>query len=277
MLEICGLQSNKKKADSTWYDDTLPDMASKVLDEKSNWGDFEGIFVDEFQDIAGNSKILEMLFKLSASKRAKGTKLVLAGDKNQQILSDKGHLANPFDVAKFLVPDLVHVRLRTNCRNVPELTTQMAPLTGLNVDIVKHRLPSSIDGGLEVVVAKPGKETKALAQALRDLLKEYRPQDIRVLSPFGFNSSLVGSLFSRDADSADERWLKSTLRNPVGDLGSIRWRSIAKFKGLESDVVVLTDINEHAKEFVEGNGKTMGEVLYVGITRSRYKCVVIQS
>jgi hypothetical protein len=277
MLEICGLQSNKKKADSTWYDDTLPDMASKVLDEKSHWGDYEGIFVDEFQDIAGNSKILEMLFKLSASKRAKGTKLVLAGDKNQQILSDKGHLANPFDVAKFLVPDLVHVRLRTNCRNVPELTAQMAPLTGLNVDIVKHRLPSSIDGGLEVVVAKPGKETKALAQALRDLLKEYRPQDIRVLSPFGFNSSLVGRLFSRDADSADERWLKSTLRNPVGDLGSIRWRSIAKFKGLESDVVVLTDINEHAKEFVQGTGKTMGEVLYVGISRAKHKCVIIRT
>jgi superfamily I DNA/RNA helicase len=153
----------------------------------------------------------------------------------------------------------------------------MAPLTGLNVDIVKHRLPSSIDGGLEVVVAKSGKETKALAQALRDLLKEYRPQDIRVLSPFGFNSSLVGSLFSRDADSADERWLKSTLRNPVGDLGSIRWRSIAKFKGLESDVVVLTDINEHAKEFVQGTGKTMGEVLYVGISRAKHKCVIIRT
>jgi hypothetical protein len=277
MLEICGLQSNKKKADSTWYDETLPEMASKVLDDKGHWGDYEGIFVDEFQDIAGNSKILELLFKLSASKKAKGTKLVFAGDKNQQILSDRGQLANPFDVAKFLVPDLVHVRLRTNCRNVPELTTQMTPFTGLKIDIVKHRLPSSIDGGLEIVVAKPGKETKALAQVLRDLLKEYRPQDIRVLSPFGFNSSLVGNLFTRDADSADERWLKNTLRNPVGDLGSIRWRSIAKFKGLESDVVVITDFNPHAKEFVEGTGKTIGEVLYVGISRAKHKCLVIRT
>ncbi len=277
MLEICGLQSNKKNADSTWYDETLPEKASKVLDEKPNWGDYEGIFVDEFQDIAGNSRILDLLFKLSASKKVKGTKLVLAGDKNQQILSDKGHLANPFDVAKFLVPDLVHVRLRTNCRNVPELTGQMERLTGLKLDILKHRLPSSIEGGLEVVLSKPGKETKALTQALRDLLKEYRPQDIRVLSPFGFNSSLVGSLFSREAESADERWLKNTLRNPVGDLGEIRWRSIAKFKGLESDVVVITDVNEQAKEFIKGTGKALGEVLYVGISRARFKCVVIQT
>ena len=277
MLEICGLQSNKKNADSTWYDETLPEMASKVLDEKTHWGDYEGIFVDEFQDIAGNSRILELLFKLSASKKPKGTKLVLAGDKNQQILSDKGQLANPFDVAKYLVSDLVHVRLRTNCRNVPELTNQMEPLTGLKVDILKHRLPKSMDGGLETVEAKPGKETKALAQVLRDLLTEYRPQDIRVLSPFGFNSSLVGTLFTREAESADERWLKNTLRNPVGDLGQIRWRSIAKFKGLESDVVVITDVNDQAKEFVEGTGKTLGEVLYVGISRARHKCVVLNS
>ena len=277
MLEICGLQSNKKNADSKWYDETLPEMASKVLDEKTHWGDYEGIFVDEFQDIAGNSKILELLFKLSVSKKAKGTRLVLAGDKNQQILSDRGQSANPFDVAKFLIPDLVHVRLRTNCRNVPELTKQMEPLTGLKIDIVKHRLPSAIDGGLEIVDAKPGKEAKVLADTLKKLLEEYRPQDIRILSPFGVNSSLAGSIFTGEPKSADERWLWKILRNPVSDQGEIRWRSIAKFKGLESDVVVITDINEKSKDFVEGTGKTLGEVLYVGISRAKHKCVLIQT
>jgi superfamily I DNA/RNA helicase len=153
----------------------------------------------------------------------------------------------------------------------------MGPITGLKLDILKHRLPSSIEGGLEVFLSKPGKETRALTQVLRELLREYRPQDIRVLSPFGFNSSLVGKLFTREAQSADERWLKSTLRNPVGDLGEIRWRSIAKFKGLESDVVVITDFNHQAREFIEGTGKGIGEVLYVGISRAKHKCVVIQT
>jgi superfamily I DNA/RNA helicase len=277
MLEICGLQGNKKNADSKWYDETLPAMALKVLDEKTHWGDYESIFVDEFQDIAGNSKILELLFKISASKKAKGTRLVLAGDKNQQILSDRGQLANPFDVAKFLIPDIVHVRLRTNCRNVPEITKQMEPLTGLKIDIVKHRLPSAIDGGLEIVDAKPGKEVKVLADTLKKLLEEYRPQDIRILSPFGVNSSLAGSIFTGEPKSADERWLWKTLRNPVGDQGEIRWRSIAKFKGLESDVVVITDINDKAKDFIEETGKSLGEVLYVGISRSKHKCVLIQT
>lgn len=275
MLSICGLQSNRKNADNNWYDQTLPALASEALDKKPNWGDYEGIFVDEFQDVAGNPVILELLFKLSASRSSKGTRLVFAGDKNQQILSDKDRSRNPFDVAKFLIPDLVHVRLRTNCRNVPELTNELATLTGLKVDILKHRLPSTPGGGVEMIEARPGKEIKALAQTLKDLLKEYRPQDIRVLSPFGFNSSLIGRLFTSEAISADERWLKNTLRNPVGDLGEIRWRSISKFKGLESDVVVITDVNDQAKQFVESTGKSFGEVLYVGISRARHKCVII--
>ena len=88
---------------------------------------------------------------------------------------------------------------------------------------------------------------------------------------------MIGTLFTREAQSADERWLKNTLRNPVGDLGQIRWRSIAKFKGLESDVVVITDVKDQAKEFVEATGKTLGEILYVGISRARHKCVVLSS
>jgi hypothetical protein len=153
----------------------------------------------------------------------------------------------------------------------------MEPLTGLKIDIVKHRLPSAIDGGLEIVDVKPGKEVKALADTLKKLLEEYRLEDIRILSPFGVNSSLAGSIFAGEPKSADERWLWKTLKNPVSDQGEIRWRSIAKFKGLESDVVVITDINDNAKDFIEGTGKTIGEVLYVGISRARHKCVIIQT
>lgn len=277
MLEICGLQRNKKNASSDWYDNELPTKALEVLDAKPHWGDYEGIFVDEFQDIAGNAKILELLFKLSASKKPKGTQLVLAGDQNQQILSEKSIPGNPFEVAKYLIPDLMHIRLRTNCRNAPSLTKNLAEITGVNADIIKHRLPDSTAGGLEVVSAKPGQEAKLLALTIRSLLEEYRPQDIRILSPFGFNSSLVGKLFFKESHSSDERWLKTVLKNPNSESGEIRWRSIAKFKGLESDVVIITDVNQEAHDFIKSTGKSLGEVLYVGITRARYKCVVISS
>jgi superfamily I DNA/RNA helicase len=277
MLAICGLQSNPKNASSDWYDDKLPAKALEVLKDKPHWGDYEAIFIDEFQDVVGNTKILELLFELSASKKPKGTRLVLASDKNQQILSDKGKQSNPFELAKMLVPDLVHVRLRTNCRTAPSLAKKVPELTGLTIDIIKHRLPASTDGGLEILIAKEGKESRALAETLRELLKEYRAKDIRVLSPFGIQSSLAGELFTREAKSADERWLKNTLRHPNASAGEIPWRSISKFKGLESEVVVITDINEKSAQFALDTGKSLSEYLYVGITRAKYRCVLISS
>lgn len=277
MLEICGLQSNPKKADSTWFEATLPTRALAILEKKPHWGDYQAIFIDEFQDIVNNTSILALLFELSANKKPKGTKLVFAGDKNQQIMRDKGKIQNPFDTAKMLIPDLVHVRLRTNCRTAPALANKVPGLTGLDVNIVRHRMPASTEGGFELVRTSEGKEAKALAEVLRVLLEEYRPQDIRVLSPFGITNSLIGEMFSRESKNADERWLKKVLRDPNSDSGDIRWRSIPKFKGLESDVVVITDINQKASDFARDTGKSLSEVLYVGVTRAKFKCVVLSS
>lgn len=277
MLEICGLQANPKNSDTVWYESTLPTRALQVLTNKPHWGDYEAIFVDEFQDVVANTSILALLFELSASKKPKGTQLVFAGDKNQQIMRDQGKVKNPFDTAKLLIEDMVHVRLRTNCRTVPKLAEKLPGLTGLDINVIKHRLPASSDGGLEVVKANAGHQTKALAEVLRKLMEEYRNKDIRVLSPFGVKTSLIGELFSRESKSADERWLKKVLRDPNGPLGEIPWRSIAKFKGLESDVIVLTDINQRAAEFATETGKTLSELLYVGASRARYKCVILAS
>jgi hypothetical protein len=277
MLEVCGLQSNPKNADTSWYQAVLPARTLEVLEKKPHWGDYEGIFVDEFQDIAQNTTLLSLLFEISASKKAKGTQVVLAGDKNQQIMRENGQSINPFDVAKIIIPDMVHVRLRTNCRTAPALADKVPGLTGLNVNIIKHRLPSSTDGGFGLIRTTDDKATKALAATLRGLLETYRAKDIRVLSPFGVKNSLVGELFARESKSADERWLKTVLRDPNGSSGEIRWRSIAKFKGLESDVVVVTDINSNAQNFATQTGKSLSELLYVGVTRARFRCIVLAS
>lgn len=276
MLEICGLQSNPKNADSTWYQSVLVERAIEVLGKKPYLGDYEAILVDEFQDIAGNTKLLELLFMLSASKNLSGTKLVFAGDTNQQIMRDR-RAVNPFEIAKMLIPDIVHARLRTNCRMAPSLADRLPALTGLKIDIVKHRLAESTVGGLEIIRASDEMAAKALAKTLRKLLDEYRAEDIRILSPYSVTNSLVGRIFDGEASSGDERWLRSVLKHPTGKTGTIRWRSVAKFKGLESDVVVLTDINEKARKDFARSKKTLGELLYVGVSRAKFRCVVIAS
>jgi hypothetical protein len=277
MLQIYGLQGNPKVATSEWYESTLPSRAVEALIKRPELAEYDAILIDEFQDIAGNNRILEFLIEATSTKSSDETILIFAGDKNQQIMSDHGKILNPFESVKELLPDLVHITLRTNCRSAPSLANRIPEITGLAIDISKHRMPESTEGGLEVVQAKDGKESKALAEVLRGLLETYRPSDIRILSPFGASSSLVGGLFTRESASADERWLKTQLRDPNSINGIIRWRSIQKFKGLESDVVVITDINKRAQDFAQSTGRTLSELLYVGTSRAKFKCVVIAS
>ena len=117
--------------------------------------------------------------------------------------------------------------------------------------------------------------TTALAVALRGLLTHHEPDDIVVLSPFGERTSLVGELLTRSEKSADERWLRKQLAHD-GGAGRIRWSSIFKYKGLDAEAVVLTDIDDRAREFIEGRGLDWSDLLYVGVTRGRYRCVVLR-
>lgn len=275
MLQIYGLPANPKSAGTNWYETQLPEYAIKALTEKPELSQYEAILIDEFQDIAGNFKVLEFLIEATSAKSLDGTKLIFAGDRNQQIMATRERLADPYSVIKEYIPDLVKVSLRTNCRTVPNISERLPSLTGLEIDIVRHRLPESAEGGLRVVKYKDGKATKALAQVLRNLLEEFREDDIVILSPFGLNHSLVGELFKRESESADERWLKSILQDPNGPMGRITWRSISKFKGLESDVVIITDIDANGAAFAMKNGRSLGELLYVGASRAKVNCVVI--
>jgi hypothetical protein len=60
-------------------------------------------------------------------------------------------------------------------------------------------------------------------------------------------------------------------------VGRIRWRSVFKFKGLDADAGVLTDIGETAKQFTGENGLSFADLLYVPLTRAKYRCFVLTS
>ena len=273
MLSLCGLPANPVDADREWYETTLPTMALDRLKEKPYLGGFEAICVDEFQDIVGNPRLLEVILALAGTGSAVGTQLVFAGDQTQQILRPAAERVLAFRQARQMVPDMVHVRVRINCRIAPVLMQQLQPALGIQLKLTGHRMAKSTAGGLEIVRATEQTETATLAKALRVLLETFSPEDIRVLSPFGSTNSLVGRLLSRPARSQDERWLQKRL----GQDGNIGWRSIFKFKGLECDAVVITDISESAIEFTAQNDLDLRDLLYVGMTRAKYNCVVIDS
>jgi len=272
MLELCGLNENPESADNEWYTVTLPSRAIEALRKNPKLGDFTAICIDEFQDVASNILLLELLFLLTKAKKPEGTKVVLAGDLLQQIMVDGQAWVDPYRVAKQVIPDLVNVRLKTNCRNAPNLGNKLQALTNLHIEVSRYRQALDTEGGIQVIKYKANDQAKVLEGVLTNLLKEFRPEDIRILSPFS-NSSLIGEMMQRQAESSAERYLKGVLRYKTRP--GIRWRSIAKFKGLESDVVVITDIDQRAKDFYAANGQTLGQALYVGATRARNWCIVL--
>lgn len=89
-----------------------------------------------------------------------------------------------------------------------------------------------------------------------------------------FSEEQVGRFLARPEKSQDERWLRKQLQQE-GSTGRIRWRSVFKFKGLDADAVVLTDLNDDAKAFAASQGLDWNDLLYVGLTRAKYRCAVL--
>lgn len=276
MLQVAGLTSNPPDATDEWYENDLPALALTALRERPFLGGFEAICVDEFQDIAGNPLLVDVLFALAGTGTPQHTALVFAGDARQQILRKAGARVSPYDVARARVPDLVRVSVKRNCRTAPAVVNDAERLVGRGLGFSSHMVAASVPGGVTRVKAAPGKDADALADALRDLLNDYAPEDIVVLSPFGGTHSTVGALLARPEGSPNERWLRQQLQ-VEGGAGRIPWRSIFKYKGLEADAVVLTDIGDAACTFVADSGLDWDDLYYVGLTRAKYQVVVVES
>ncbi|MGL3148958.1 hypothetical protein ACSS7Z_01230 [Microbacterium sp. A82] len=264
--------------------------------------------MDEFQDIAGFPAVLEVLFALAGTGSAHGTKLAFAGDARQQILRPADAHVDPYEVARQHVPDLAHVALRRGLRQVSALTASAEELLSRKFGYRGHRVTSTIDAPLTVKKVSDGADaSSALTKALKELLEHHQPHDIVILSPFGGRNSLVGKLLAAEHFSKEERWLRERLKvetdaanlGPVDvastDLtidvaspqtpaapampklphGRVRWGSIFKYKGLDAEAVILTDIGDDGLAFVRREGLDWFDLLYVGLTRARYRCVVI--
>ena len=149
-----------------------------------------------------------------------------------------------------------------------------------------HRVASTIDGPLAIKqIPDAGGASHELSEALRELLEHHQPHDIVILSPFGGRRSLVGRLLAAKHFSKEERWLREWLRvtedvevdlgrvdavtaplaveraTPVPGLprvphGRVRWGSIFKYKGLDAEAVILTDIGDDALAFVREEAST---------------------
>jgi len=231
----------KDEAPPEFWDEELPTALMEAIDELGP--QYDAIFVDEAQDLE-NHWLEALIFTLRDPDRG----LVwLFMDDNQRVYE-----------ARLDVPDEFRpFDLTVNCRNT---------------QAIAHEVLKKYEGEIEPdVIGPPGREVeliqthdqaRAVAATIGRLCEEEEivPQDIVVLSSHSMRGSSIGRSALPEPYSFVDHY---ALVGPY-----IRFSSIRAFKGLESPVVILCELEDIADE-------TVDQQLYVGISRARIHCVVI--
>lgn len=197
------------------------------------------------------------------------------GDNRQQILRRPVERERLVGIACSRLPSLVHARVRRSCRMLPAIADSVSHYLDPAFKFTGYRMPATLPSGLTHVEVDTTTEVAALASTLRDLLAEYEAEDIVVLSPFASRGSLAARVLRGSGKTPDETWLRKQLANE-GGAGRVRWFSISKFNGLDADAVLVTDINDAAREWVESTGHSWDDFRYVAGSRAQYRAVVLE-
>lgn len=223
-----------------YWNEELPLALMSAAEELGS--QFDALFVDEAQDL--HNDWLDALMATLADPDDDFVWLFM--DDNQRVYE------NDFVVPKEFRPfDLIH-----NCRNT---------------QAIHREVMKKYTGEVEPEAIGPeGREpelhlTDDAAGVVRGVIErlcgkeEVLPQDIVVLSSHAIEKSVVGR-----SDCGDYVYAKEP--RPLGN--EIRFSSIRAFKGMESPVVILCELEDVGEE-------TIDQQLYVGFSRARNHVVVV--
>ena len=69
-------------------------------------------------------------------------------------------------------------------------------------------------------------------------------------------------------------WLRANLGTVDG---CVRFGSIAKLKDIEADAVAVTNVGANARDWVAAHDLNWDDLLYVALTRAKYRAVVLEN
>lgn len=212
---------------------------------------YQHVIIDEGQDFGksehAETEIVQNLMLNALREEREGT-FYLFYDKNQMIQSN--------NVPQYIEDADCKLTLYRNCRNTENIATTSLRLLGsdksprLHQDAVKGDSPF-------VVFASDAEETKKRINSIIDFYIEQGYSDISILTCKTESSSIIAEYCKES--------------KYCGRKGNIRFTTCRKFKGLESDAIIVIDIDE--KTFNDRQGE---QLMYVGSSRARYhlSCVV---
>ena len=208
---------------------------------------YDCLIVDEAQDFLGEWWI-PMVGLLADQK---SSEIFIFRDSNQNIFSRDNLIP---------IENMVTIKLNKNYRNTPAITKWINDVCATKI------IPSErIDEGIEpktIKVTDGAKEFESVQTVVSRLIKkeQLNPGQIVILGRHPLKRSVFGSFDS----IGGFRLIEGQL--PANDPNSIRYSSVYKFKGLESDCVLFTGLGADGRDDIQENMKS---VLLTGASRAK--------
>jgi superfamily I DNA/RNA helicase len=265
MLDVAGI-SAAQTDDSSFWNQTLPSEAVDCLLERNGKHEFDHLILDEAQDLLKES-YLDVLDLLVDGGLPYGGWMITGDFSNQSIysgdyFSHEGRALSPDDFLQEIDAWAPHFPLEKNCRNTPrvaQLIESSARLEPGYSDVL--RPDTGIDPDFHDY-SEQEEQKEILVDVLETLYDDYyRPRDIVILSPRAPSRSV-------SAQIQTSPWKERLVEyGSAGGGGYVRYTSIHAFKGLESPVVIITDLDSFSRA-------RNRELFYVAASRSQERLIV---
>ena len=224
----------------SFWEEELPDALVEAVAAIGE--QYDALIVDEAQDL--HTHWLSAL--MCTLRDEKNAPVWLFMDDNQRV----------YDATLEVPPEFRPYDLTVNCRNTQAIHSEVMKLYEGDVEPEVKGPP-----GRSIELLQTNDAPATVAGVLERLCgeEEVPPQDVVVLSSHGFDNSAV-------AHGVDGRFRLVKERGALG--ARVQLSSIRGFKGLESPVVVLCELEDTDEP-------TRDQQLYVGLSRARNHCVVV--
>ena len=242
LAHVAGLELPKYdgEAPPEYWSSVLPNALVEAVGELG--GQYDDILVDEAQDLESDW-LMALTYTLRDVDQGS---IWLFMDDNQRV----------YDAKLEVPPEYRPFDLTVNCRNTQAIHAEVTKL-------YRGAVTPEVKGppGRQPELIQTNDEPSKIEAVLDRLCEQQdvRPQDVVVLSGHGRENSVV---FGKGAG----RWSYTDKRGRGGK--SVFFSSIRGFKGLESSVVILCELDNLDAESRDSQ-------LYVGLSRARNHCVIL--
>ena len=225
---------------------------------------YDTLIIDEGQDLI-RSEYLDVFDGLLKGGLAGGTWAIFCDFHHQTIYGEIDENTMLCELEQ-RTAQFTRFRLLTNCRNTRPIGEEVSFISGFDIPPF---LPANVEG-LPVnyeFYSDDADQCKQIDEIINQLRAEgIKSETITILSAATFEHSCLaaGDHISFEVTDLTKSGLQKRLRNVIG------FSTIHAFKGLESSVIIITDITQVLNDRNRA-------LLYVGMSRAKYRLSVLIS